>query len=584
MAYLNQDADLRFSRKGATQNSGKSPVELEEERLRALHKKLEVETMKIQAVQRSGVSRKPGDTVRNADKLSKLQAKQAAFSKQADQKKDENEQEEARLKNGRSSTQLTEKEKRKLKVLREQRRILDTAMKDVEEKNLEAQRKQAAVQLQAAARGMSARKQVAKRRQEVEKGGRETKALREAVFDEEVEAAIKVVKGPAFSKINGKDQRGCTALHIAAEADSLEKVCAAILGHAQFSEHAAQDNFGFTALHRAARADQLGSCKVLCTDKKYRCQAFGLKSHSGYTPLHSAAMHGHDEVVKYLLSIPVDPASRDEFGRTCLHIAAEHNHLDACLAMLAHENFPAELVGARNHWGLQACDLGDESIRRLLSDGKDASFNASIPTRPKRPRKPQKLALRTNLVIHSDSGSDASVDLDKLMDEVDRDGPPPSGIPTQNRGKVGFAKHAPGGLERAATKAVAAGGPRPSPSAAAKQAVAPGARASVRTAGTARRQPAGRQDAARAPGPAAAGQGKQAAQHASARGTAAARPAAPGLARSTASPGRATKASDPASPPGGTGARVSAGGGRMTVAAPERKAPNVRRAQTTAAR
>jgi len=358
MAYLDQGAVQNLFPKGRIQDSGKSLVEIEEERLRGLHRKREVETMKIQAVQRTGGSKKQQDTVKNAEKLGKLQAKQDAFSKQAAQKKAANEQEEAQVKQGRNSTQLSEKEKKKLKLLREQRRVLDCALEDVSAKNLEAQRKQAAVQLQAAARGRLARKRVANLKQEVEKGGRETKAIQgalwEAVFDEDVEQAVKVVRGPAFSNIGGKDQRGCSALHMAAEADGLEKVCAAILGHPQFSEHAAQDSFGFTALHRAARADQLGSCKVLCTDKRYFGKAFALKSHSGYSPLHSAAMHGHEEVVKYLLTMMADPAARDEFGRTCLHVAAEHNHLEVCLAMQMHDNFPAELLNARNHWGRQA--------------------------------------------------------------------------------------------------------------------------------------------------------------------------------------------------------------------------------------
>jgi ankyrin repeat protein len=47
-----------------------------------------------------------------------------------------------------------------------------------------------------------------------------------------------------------------------------------------------------------------------------------VRDYYGRTPLHSAVLDGHEEVVKELLDYGVDTSTTDFKGRTALHLAA----------------------------------------------------------------------------------------------------------------------------------------------------------------------------------------------------------------------------------------------------------------------
>jgi ankyrin repeat protein len=60
-----------------------------------------------------------------------------------------------------------------------------------------------------------------------------------------------------------------------------------------------------------------------------RAQELGKPSHGdGYTPLQTAARHGRDEVVAFLIKKGAEVNAADGDGYTPLHLAAEGGHLD----------------------------------------------------------------------------------------------------------------------------------------------------------------------------------------------------------------------------------------------------------------
>ena len=53
-----------------------------------------------------------------------------------------------------------------------------------------------------------------------------------------------------------------------------------------------------------------------------------------FTPLHKAAIHGHERIVKLLLSHKADVNSRSKTEATPLHLASQEGHLASVVALL----------------------------------------------------------------------------------------------------------------------------------------------------------------------------------------------------------------------------------------------------------
>ncbi len=62
------------------------------------------------------------------------------------------------------------------------------------------------------------------------------------------------------------------------------------------------------------------------------------KDSDGWTPLHSAALRGHVEIVRLLCDRGADVEARDNGGRRPLHYAAFHGHISVVKELIEERN------------------------------------------------------------------------------------------------------------------------------------------------------------------------------------------------------------------------------------------------------
>ncbi|KAK3768519.1 hypothetical protein RRG08_060881 [Elysia crispata] len=131
----------------------------------------------------------------------------------------------------------------------------------------------------------------------------------------------------------------------------------------------AQDLRGETPLHIACRQGHLETVKNLLTPVHYKekqgnmweipyqrlPQDLGVQNCEGQTPLHVAAIAGHEEVVELLLKAGADPnVGEAKSGRTALHLAAERGSVKLVELLACFHNM--DLL-KRNYAGLTAAQL-----------------------------------------------------------------------------------------------------------------------------------------------------------------------------------------------------------------------------------
>lgn len=68
------------------------------------------------------------------------------------------------------------------------------------------------------------------------------------------------------------------------------------------------------------------------------CQGINSCDFSGLTPIHICAQHGHEEMLKFLLSQKANAALQNEFGTTPVHVAAQNGH--SAILQLLREAMP----------------------------------------------------------------------------------------------------------------------------------------------------------------------------------------------------------------------------------------------------
>ncbi|GAQ90528.1 hypothetical protein KFL_006520040 [Klebsormidium nitens] len=127
-------------------------------------------------------------------------------------------------------------------------------------------------------------------------------------------AVCNVLRGRG-ADVNGKDDKGLTALHRAAMAGR-SAVCNVLLGRG--ADVNAKDGEGKTALFRAAMGGKSAACNVLLG----RGADVNATDDKGLTALHWAAMAGRIAVCELLLGHGADVNAKDDKGQTALHSAA----------------------------------------------------------------------------------------------------------------------------------------------------------------------------------------------------------------------------------------------------------------------
>jgi len=87
-------------------------------------------------------------------------------------------------------------------------------------------------------------------------------------------------------------------------------------------------------LHYATICGLHAFLKVLVVEHKHDVDSRGFDNS---TPLHMAALRGHEEVTRVLLDGGADVTAQDEDGRTPLHAASGEGHLEVVRALLDHD-------------------------------------------------------------------------------------------------------------------------------------------------------------------------------------------------------------------------------------------------------
>lgn len=160
------------------------------------------------------------------------------------------------------------------------------------------------------------------------------------------------------------DGTGQTPLHRAAWGGSLRSVeCLLENG----SRARARDKFGNSALHVAA--DMGFEDVVYCLCGKVDVM---IRGRNGLTPLHYAAMSGHEAICAYFLHMGAEIDAVDRaFGWTPLHCAADNGHAETVRRLLAHKA-AVEAQDKIFKWtALHFAEMnGNEEVARLLTDKK----------------------------------------------------------------------------------------------------------------------------------------------------------------------------------------------------------------------
>lgn len=160
------------------------------------------------------------------------------------------------------------------------------------------------------------------------------------------------------------DSTNQTPLHRAAWGGSLKTVeCLLENG----STAKARDKFGNSALHVAADMGFEDVVYYLCGKVDVM-----LRGKNGLTPLHYAAMSGHEAICAYLLHMGADIDAVDGvFGWTPLHCAADNGHAETVRRLLVHKA-AVEAQDSMFKWTpLHFAEMnGNEGVARLLKENK----------------------------------------------------------------------------------------------------------------------------------------------------------------------------------------------------------------------
>ena len=145
-------------------------------------------------------------------------------------------------------------------------------------------------------------------------------------------------------EVNRADYNGWTVLHLAASNDQVE-IFNYLLEHG--ADLYLKDQEGQTALHIAAQLNSLKICKLIV--EIYNKGGVLVNSSAngrwgdGETPLHTATRYGHTEIVEFILANVVDKNPVNENGDTPLSLAAKYEFMEIYRIICQHVKDPVPL-------------------------------------------------------------------------------------------------------------------------------------------------------------------------------------------------------------------------------------------------
>ncbi|KAL3328653.1 hypothetical protein AABB24_036007 [Solanum stoloniferum] len=166
----------------------------------------------------------------------------------------------------------------------------------------------------------------------------------------------------AGADVNIRDLIGDSVMSLAVKYGNLD--CVQVLIEFGYTIDNSADRF----LHYAAATDRVDLMEILCLG--YADMDLNSIDSQGRTPLHIAAIHGHVEVIQFLVSVGSDTDMLDTQGWTPLHFAAHQGHVEAVGVLLNHSNFAKYVVTKQGKTAYElAIDKGHSKLYDVLQLG-----------------------------------------------------------------------------------------------------------------------------------------------------------------------------------------------------------------------
>ncbi|OIT18679.1 PREDICTED: uncharacterized protein LOC109222443 [Nicotiana attenuata] len=166
----------------------------------------------------------------------------------------------------------------------------------------------------------------------------------------------------AGADVNRRDSDGISAMSLAVKSGNLDSI--QVLIESGYTIENSVDRF----LHDAASTDRVDLMEILCLG--YADIDLNSIDSQGRSAIHIAAIHGHVEVLQFLVSVGSDPDMLDSQGWTPLHFAVNQGHVEAVDFLLNHSNFAKYAVTKQGKTAYElAIDKGHSELYDILQLG-----------------------------------------------------------------------------------------------------------------------------------------------------------------------------------------------------------------------